>query len=122
MAKYNAFVFLLIIGAFSVLTYLATTNNNYEINCIKHDIQIGDAYVNFVRDVPEKGSNDWQVEYDFKINEKTITGRRYFRKDDYNRDQFICKHFPIVYSSKHTDMNDILIDRQDSIKYGILSK
>lgn len=103
-----------------LIGYLDTMYLNNKAKDIKDNIQFGDAYVNFVRDYA-KGASDWYVFYDYTVNGKVITNSRAFEMEKYSRNKFICKHFPVVYSSKHADNSDILVTHEDSIKYGIIS-
>ena len=60
------------------------------------------------------------IKYEYTVRGKNIVIETPLHNPDkFTRNDLIYKHFPVVFSSLHNDISDILIEKEDSLKYDI---
>ena len=105
---------ILAVGIFLFCTHVRDQRHVQEI---KDNLRIGDAQVTGVNTISRL--HDWNVLYTYSAGGKTISYSRSVDANKYKKTDFLNRHFPVVYSAAHADISDILVNRDDSVKYGV---
>jgi hypothetical protein len=104
-------------------TYLHDTfYKQPRIKDIKENTRITFGVVTFVRYAADRGPTQCSIEYDYTVNGKTRsvqTPLHNYQENKLTRNDLLYQHFPVVYSTLHNDVSDILLTSEDSSKYGI---
>jgi len=106
--------------ALGIVGYVYYNYNVKDSIEIRKNMLVGDAIADSVKAFDYRGSHSWIISYHYTVNGQNIAGERRCDKRKYKQEDLLGRHFPVVYSSINNNINDILVNRRDSIEYGLI--